>query len=381
MAKKDYYEVLGVTKNADKEEIKKAYRKMAMKYHPDRNPDDKKAEEKFKEAAEAYDVLTDDNKKAQYDRFGHAGMNNGGQSYQNVNVEDIFSRFGDIFGEGSPFVSFFGGGRTRQKRRGQRGGDLRITVSLTLEEVAEGVEKKLKLRRQTTCDTCSGSGADTPDDFSTCPTCAGAGEVRRQAGGGFFQQIVVTACPTCQGEGQIIKNSCKSCAGQGRIQKDDVITVKIPAGVSEGMQLSMRGKGHAGLRGGSTGDLIIQIEEKASELFERDGDNILHNLFISFPEAALGASVDVPTLQGKARIKIQAGTQSGKILRLKDKGLHNINGYGKGDLLIHVNVWTPKSLTSEEKTALEKFSKSKNFTPTPTKEERNFFSRVKEFFS
>ena len=385
MAKRDYYEILGVSKSTPKDEVKKSYRKLAMKYHPDRNPGDKAAEDKFKEAAEAYDVLMDDNKRARYDRFGHAGMQGGGGGYQDVNVDDIFSRFSDIFGEGSPFGSFFGGaaggGRGRQRRRGQRGGDLRITVKLTLQEIAEGVEKNLKIPRQVSCGTCSGSGAKNAGDYHTCQTCGGAGEVRRQAGGGFFQQIVVSACPTCQGEGRVITNKCGTCAGEGRTTGEDVINIRIPAGVAEGMQISKRGKGHAGLRGGSTGDLIIQIEEVASEVFERDGDNLIYQLFLSFPDAAIGTTAEVPTLSAKARFKVTPGTQSGKIVRLKGKGLPNINGYGVGDLVIHINVWTPKALTKEETAILEGLKDNKNFIPNPTSEDKSFFARVREFFA
>lgn len=383
MAKRDYYEVLGVSKGASVDEIKKSYRKLAMKYHPDRNPDDKAAEEKFKEAAEAYDVLTDDQKRAQYDRFGHAGMGQGGGFQGDFTMDDIFSRFGDIFGEGSPFESFFGGGggRTRRKRTGPRGGDLRITVALTLEEVSSGVEKKLKLKRQLPCDQCNGTGAENPGDYQTCPTCHGAGEVRRQAGGGFFQQIVVSACPTCNGEGRIIAKSCKKCRGEGRNPGEDIVTLNIPAGVAEGMQISRRGKGHSGVRGGSPGDLIVIIEEKAHEDFERDGDNLIHELYVSFPDAAIGTQVEVPTLSGKARFKIQPGTQSGKMVRLKGKGVPNINGYGTGDLIVHVNVWTPRNLTNEEKNMLSKLQNSANFQPNPSKADKSFISRVKEFFS
>lgn len=384
MSKRDYYEILEVTKTANADEIKKSYRKLAMKYHPDRNPDDPSAEAKFKEAAEAYDVLSDENKRAQYDRFGHAGLNQGmGGGYQNVNMDDIFSRFSDIFGEGSPFGDIFGGGRGGRTRRsrGQRGSDLRIAVKLTLEEVAAGVEKKIKLKRNVKCETCDGTGADSPSDFQTCSMCGGAGEIRRQAGGGFFQQILVSTCPTCQGDGRVINKSCASCKGEGRIPEDDLITIKIPAGVSEGMQISKRGKGHAGLRGGPPGDLIVQIEEKEHPDFEREGDNLLHELYISFPDAALGTTVEVPTIDGKARFKVNPGTQSGKMVRLKGKGIPSINGYGSGDLIVHVNVWTPKNLNSEEKKLLEKLQSSNNFTPNPTQSDKSFMSRVKEFFS
>lgn len=387
MAKRDYYEVLGVSKDAEQGEIKKAYRKMAMKYHPDKNPGDAKAEESFKEAAEAYDVLSSEDKKARYDRFGHAGMSGGGGGgYSSVNMEDIFSRFSDIFGGGgggSPFESFFGGGGGggRRRARGQRGSDLRVKVKLDMEEVYKGVEKKIKLRRMVSCDTCNGAGAENPSDFQTCGTCNGTGELRRQAGGGFFQQIVVTACPTCQGEGRTLSKACKSCAGEGREETIEVVEIPIPAGISEGMQLTMRGKGHAGRRGGSAGDLQILVEEKPHEFFSRDGDNVVYELFISFPDAALGRSVEVPTLGGKTRFKVSPGTQSGKVFRLKGKGLPNINGYGSGDQLIQVMVWVPKNLTSKERSQLETMQESDNFQPNPSGSDKGFFSRLRDMFS
>ncbi|MEM7657686.1 MAG: molecular chaperone DnaJ [Bacteroidota bacterium] len=383
MDKRDYYEVLGVSKGASKDELKKAYRKLALKYHPDKNPDNKEAEEKFKEAAEAYEVLSDDNKKARYDQFGHAGMGGAAGGYNARGFEDIFSQFSDIFGEGSGFESFFsGGGRGRGGRRrlGQRGGDIRIRMGLTLEEIGTGVEKKLKLNRQVICKACDGSGAEN-NSFTTCPTCNGSGEIRQQAGGGFFQQIVVSTCPTCQGEGRIITQSCKVCNGQGRVPEEDVVSLKIPAGVQEGMNLSVRGKGNAGLRGGSAGDLIIQIEEKPHDHFERDGENLIHELFISFPDAALGTQVEVPTLDGKVRIKVAPGTQAGKVVRLRNKGLPSLNSYNTGNLLVHINVWTPQELTGEERKILEKFREANNFLPNPTKEQKGFFSKIREFFS
>lgn len=388
MAKRDFYEILGVTKSSDAEEIKKAYKKLALKYHPDRNPGDAAAEEKFKEAAEAYEVLSDPQKKSSYDRFGHAGVGGaagGGQNFTNIN--DIFANFSEIFGEqggggGSPFDAFFGGGRQKQRRRGQRGQDLRIQLSLDLEEISKGVEKKIKLNRYTGCGTCAGTGAENGSAFRTCPTCNGAGEIRQQAGGGFFQQIVVTACPTCQGEGRIIERNCKSCEGKGRNMGEETLSVKIPAGVQEGMSLSLRGKGHAGLRGGETGDLIIQISEKKHELFERDGDNLIHELFITFPDAALGLKAEVQTIDGgKVRFDIKAGTLPGKVVRLRGKGLPNVNGYGVGDLLVHINIWVPQDLNSEERTILSKLRDAKNFKPNPGKSEKGFFARMKEFFN
>lgn len=385
MAKRDYYEVLGVGKSAEASEIKKAYRKLAMKYHPDRNPDDKAAEEKFKEAAEAYEVLSDEEKKSRYDQFGHAGLGGGGGGYGQVNVDDIFSRFSDIFGGGggSPFDSFFGGGggRQRTRRQGQRGSDLRIKVKLDLEEIAKGVDKKIKIKRMTSCGTCSGAGASSADGWRTCQTCNGAGEVRRQAGGGFFQQIVVSACPTCQGDGRILTKACGTCGGEGRQEETEVVEIRFPAGISEGMQLTMRGRGHAGRRGGSAGDLQILIEEKEHEHFLRDNDNVIYELFISFPDAALGTTVEVPTLSGKTRFKISPGTQSGKIFRLKGKGFPVINGYGTGDQLIQVNVWVPKSLSGKEKNQIEEMRESANFQPAPNGSDKGFFQRIKDMFS
>lgn len=382
MSKRDYYEVLGVSKSASKDEIKKAYRKLAMKYHPDKNPGDAAAEEKFKEAAEAYEVLHDDDKRPRYDRFGHAGVSGSGGGGGHVNVEDIFSRFSDIFGGGGGgFESFFGGGRSRQRRSGQRGGDLRMKVRMTLEEIYNGVDKKIKLKRYTTCGTCNGQGAASSDAYATCSTCGGAGEIRQQAGGGFFQQIVVRVCPTCEGEGRVITNPCQTCNGEGRVQSTDVIDVSIPAGIAEGMQLTMRGKGNAGKRGGPPGDLIILVEEIEHKDFERDGENVIYELFLNFADAALGTTVEVPTLSGKTRFKISPGTQSGKIFRLKGKGFPVINGYGRGDQLIQVHVWVPKSLSKDEKAALEKLRSSSNFDPSPSGTDKGFFQRIKDMFS
>lgn len=384
MSKRDYYEVLEVDRSASKDELKKAYRKKALKFHPDRNPDDKEAEEKFKEAAEAYEVLSDEQKRQTYDRFGHAGLGGAaGGGYSGRGFEDIFSQFSDIFGgDSGGFESFFSGGGRRggRRRRGQRGADIPIRMTLTLEDIATGVDKKLKLKRKVTCGSCSGTGAEDGTAFNTCPTCNGAGEIRQQAGGGFFQQIVVSTCPTCKGEGRVVSRSCKTCEGAGRTEEEDTVSVKIPAGVQEGMNLSVRGKGNAGLRGGSPGDLIIKIEEKPHDFFERDGDNLIHELFISFPDAALGTQAEVPTLDGKVRIKVAPGTQPGKVVRLRNKGLPNINGYGTGNMLVHINVWTPQELNSEERKTLEKLRSSTHFTPNPTKEQRGFFSKIREFF-
>lgn len=383
MSKRDYYEVLGVEKNVSKDDLKKAYRKMAIKYHPDKNPGDAAAEEKFKEAAGAYEVLSDEDKRARYDRFGHAGLEGGG--YQSANMEDIFSRFSDIFGQGSPFESFFGGGgggRGRRRSVGERGGDLRIKVGLDIGEIVGGAEKTLKYNRYLGCDTCGGTGAESSSDFQTCPTCNGHGEVRRQVGGGFFQQIVVSTCPSCSGEGRIITSKCGTCKGEGRTMGEEKFTVNIPAGISENMQIPKRGFGHAGKRGGNPGDLLIHIEEKESESFERDGDNLHHVTYVSFPDAALGTNIEVPTAPGGTKkFKVPAGTQSGKTFRLKGLGVPNIKGYGVGDLFVHVNVWVPKNLNGEERRIMDKLRKSNNFTPDPSKADTSFFGRIKEFFS
>lgn len=383
MSKRDYYEVLGVDKSVGAEELKKAYRKQAMKYHPDRNPGDQEAEEKFKEAAEAYEVLSDDNKRARYDRFGHAGMGGAaGGGYQEVDFSDIF---GNIFGEGSPFGDIFGGGggggRRRRRRRGQPGADLRVSLKLSLEEIATGVEKKIKLKRHLACDVCDGNGAASGTAYKSCPTCNGSGEIRREAGGAFYRHVVVDTCPTCQGEGRIISQACNKCEGKGRLLQEDVISVNIPAGVMEGHKLKLDGRGNAGIRGGRPGDLYIHIEEKASETFERNGDHLIHELYVSFPDAVTGTTVDVPTLNGKARFKVPAGTLPGKVVRLRGKGLPNINGYGAGDLFVQINVWTPKKVTAEERKILDKLRKSPNFQPGKERGEKGFMARMREIFS
>ena len=388
MAKRDFYEILGVARDASKDDIKKAYRKLAMQYHPDKNPGDAAAEDKFKEAAEAYEVLNDEQKRPMYDRHGHAGVSGNGGGAQ-VNMDDIFSRFSDIFGGGgggggSPFENIFGGGggRGRQRPRGQKGSDLRVKVPLNMEEIYDGVNKKIKLSRYATCETCSGIGAATMEGYRTCTTCNGAGEIRRQAGGGFFQQIMVSACPTCQGEGRVISAACGTCQGEGRTEISEVIDVRIPGGITEGMQITMRGKGNAGKRGGNPGDLIILVEETPHGEFERHGDDVIHELWLNFADAALGTSVEVPTLGGgKTRFKISAGTQSGKIFKLKGKGFPIINGYGRGDQLIQAHVWVPQNLSREERSALERFKESGNFSPSPTSSDKGFFQRIKDMFS
>jgi chaperone protein DnaJ len=382
--KRDYYEILGVSKGASQDEIKKAYRKVAMQYHPDRNPGDKAAEEKFKEAAEAYEVLSDADKRAQYDRFGHAGMSGNGRGFggQNVNMEDIFSQFGDIFGD-DIFGNFFGGGRRGggQRYRGVRGSNLRIKIKLNYEEIARGVTKQVKVKKYVVCGTCSGSGAKDRGSVQTCGTCGGSGQVRRVQNTFLGQMQTVTTCPTCNGEGSVVTAKCTSCKGEGRVYGEETVTLDIPAGVGEGMQLSLSGKGNAGERGGPPGDLIVLIEEEAHKELHRDGLNVAYELYITFPDASFGTTVEVPTIDGRAKIKIPPGTQSGKIFRLKGKGFPGVNSYEKGDQLIYVNVWTPQHLTAEERAMLEKLNNSPNFKPQPEKSDKSFFDKVREMFS
>jgi len=387
MSKRDYYDVLGIAKGALPEEIKKAYRKLAIKYHPDKNPDDKSAEDKFKEAAEAYEVLSSPEKKQRYDQFGHAGVGGaaggGGYGGGGMNMEDIFSQFGDIFGGGggSPFDSFFGGGgQSRGGRRVAKGSNLRIKVKLTLEEIANGAEKKIKVNKQVSCKTCDGTGAKDKSSVSTCSTCGGAGSVRRVTNTILGQMQTTATCPTCHGSGQQITAKCGSCHGDGTVRGEETISINIPAGVSEGMQLSMAGKGNAAPNGGVPGDLIILIEETQHETLKREGNNVVYDLHVSIPDAALGASVEVPTIDGKAKIKIEPGTQSGKLLRLKGKGIPEVNSYHRGDQIIHVNIWTPKALNSEERALLEKLRESQNFKPQPGKNDKSFFDKMKEYF-
>jgi len=389
MAKRDYYDVLGVAKGADADEIKKAYRKMAIKYHPDKNEGDKAAEEKFKEAAEAYEVLSNPEKRQRYNQFGHAanaGSANGGGygAGAGMNMEDIFSQFGDIFGGGgSPFEGFFGGGGRQGGaggRRVARGSNLRIKVRLSIEEIANGAEKKIKVNKQIVCKTCEGTGAKDKSSFQTCKTCGGQGAVRRVTNTILGQMQTTSTCPTCNGEGSVITSKCTVCHGDGLIRGEETITINIPAGVSEGMQLSMSGKGNAAPRGGVPGDLIILIEEIPHETLKRDGNNIIYDLHINFVDAAIGTSVEVPTIDGKAKIKIEPGTQGGKILRLKGKGVPEVNSYHRGDQLVHINIWTPKALSKEEREALEKLQSSPNFKPNPGKNEKSFFERMKEYF-
>jgi len=386
MSKRDYYDVLGVTKSASAEEIKKAYRKLAIKYHPDKNPGDKAAEDNFKEAAEAYEILSNAEKKQRYDHYGHAGVggaSGGGYGGGGMNMEDIFSQFGDIFGGGggSPFDSFFGGQQqSRGGRRVAKGTNLRIKVKLTLEEIANGTEKKIKVNKQISCKTCDGTGAKDRSSVSTCNTCGGSGAVRRVTNTILGQMQTTATCPTCNGSGQQITAKCNSCHGDGVVRGEETISINIPAGVSDGMQLSMSGKGNAAPNGGIPGDLIILIEETPHETLKREGNNVVYDLHVSIIDAALGYSVEVPTIDGKAKIKIEPGTQSGKLLRLKGKGIPEVNSYHRGDEIIHVNIWTPKALSSEERSMLEKLRESPNFKPQPGKNDKSFFEKMKEYF-
>ncbi len=380
MSKRDYYEILGVSKGASEDEIKKAYRKLAIKYHPDKNPDDKAAEEKFKEAAEAYEVLSDSEKRQRYNQFGHAGVSGsaGAGGYGGgMNMDDIFSQFGDIFG--GAFGGFGGGSGRSGGRRVNRGSNLRVKVKLTLQDIAHGVEKKIKVNKHVACKTCHGSGAKS-GNYDSCRTCNGSGVITR------VQQTILgamqtqTTCNVCHGEGKIIRDKCTTCHGDGIVREEEVITINIPAGVAEGMQLSMNGKGNAAQRGGINGDLLIVIEEEEHPQLKREGNHVIYNLGVSFPDAALGSTVEIPTIDAKVKIKIDPGTQSGKVLRLKGKGLPDVNSYGKGDMLVEISVYTPTALTAEEKKLLEQLKDSKNFIPNPNKKERGFFDRMKEYF-
>jgi len=387
MSKRDFYEILGVSKSASADEIKKAYRKVAMQYHPDRNPGDKAAEEKFKEAAEAYEILSDADKRAQYDRYGHAGVGNNGRGGfgggGGMNMEDIFSQFGDVFGEDF-FGNIFGGGqrgRGGQRSRGTRGSNLRVKLKLTYEEIAKGVTKNIKVKKYVGCNTCGGNGAKDKGSVQSCGTCGGSGQVRKVTNTFLGQMQTVTTCPTCNGEGSTVTAKCSNCKGEGRVYAEETVSIDIPAGVQEGMQMNVSGRGNAGERGGPPGDLIVLIEEEAHKELHRDGLNVAYGLHITFSEAVFGTQVEVPTIDGKAKIKIPAGTQSGKILRLKGKGFPAVNSYQKGDQLIHINIWTPQHISSEEKAMLEKLGASPNFKPQPDKSDKSFFDKIKEMFS
>lgn len=371
--KRDYYEILDLERTASPEEIKKAYRKVAIKYHPDKNPDNPEAEEKFKEAAEAYEVLGNAEKRQQYDRFGHEGVRDQAGRGPSMNMEDIFEQFSDIFG-GTPFGSFFRGAQA------SKGTNLRIKLKLTLLEVAQGTEKKIKVNRHLLCKACGGNGSLHGTSLAQCSNCQGTGKTYRVAHSLLGQVMTVVPCSTCQGAGNIIQTPCSTCNGEGRVYQEEVLSLKIPAGVSQGMQLSMAGKGNAPPHGGTPGDLIILIEEKEDDLFTREGNNLHYHLYISFIDAALGNDQEVPTLSGKAKIKLPPGTQNGKVLRLRGKGIKDIKDYTIGDQLVHIQIWVPQKLTKEEKTKLEALKNAPNFIPNPKKQKKSFFEKVKAFF-
>ena len=382
MAKRDYYEVLGVGRDASANDIKKAYRKLAIKYHPDKNPGDKEAEEKFKEAAEAYSVLSDADKKARYDQFGHEGLSGGaggGFNGAGMDMNDIFSMFGDIFGGGGfgGFGGFGGGGRAARPAK-SRGGDLRVKVKLNLQEISNGVTKKFKLKKYVACTHCNGSGAQG-SATETCPDCGGTGRVIRTQQSFFGMMRTEVPCPRCEGEGKIIKDKCPHCNGDGIVMGEEVVEVQIPAGVSEGMQLTMRGKGNAGKRNGIAGDLQILIEEEEHPTLVRQDNDLIYSLLLDIPTAILGGFAEVPTIDGKAKVTIEAGTQPGKVMRLRGKGLPTVNGYGRGDIIVNISVYIPETLSKDEKKSVEKFKDSENFRPSESIKEK-IFRRFKNFF-
>ncbi len=393
--KRDYYEVLGVNKNSTPDEIKSAYRKAALKWHPDKwvngtDAEKKTAEENFKEASEAYSVLSDENKKARYDRYGFAGMDGGSASggsgfggFGDFDLNDILnSVFGRGFDFGGGFSSFsgFGGGSSRGGTVKQRGSNIRVKVKLNLQEIAHGVKKKIKVSKYVACTHCHGSGSED-GSTETCPTCHGRGQVVQTVNSFFGQMQTASVCPTCNGTGTVIKKKCTHCGGEGIMKGDEIIDIDIPAGVGEGMQLTVRGKGNAGPHNGVNGDLLVLIEEEPHPDFERDESTLIYNLFITIPEAIMGTQAEVPTVDGKVRVKIAPGTQSGKVLRLRGKGLPILNGYGNGDMLVNVNVWVPKKINKKEEELLQQLAQSDNFKPNPTAEEKSFFSKIKDYFN
>jgi len=382
MSKRDYYEILEVPKSASAEEIKKAYRKKAIKFHPDKNPGDKKSEENFKEAAEAYEVLSDPEKRQRYDQFGHAGVGSaagGGFNGGNMNMEDIFSHFGDIFGGHFGGFGGFGGSQRGGGQRVRKGSDLRVKVKLNLAEIASGVEKKIKVKKYVTCSHCNSTGAAHGSSSTTCPTCNGQGRVMRVQQTILGQMQTAAECPTCGGDGKIVKEKCTHCSGEGIVREDEVITINIPAGVMEGMQLSVNGKGNAARRGGVNGDLLVLVEEEPHPELIRDENDLIYNLLLTVPMATLGGSVEVPTVEGKVKVTIAPGTQPGKVLRLRGKGLPSVNRYGTGDLLVNIGVYIPENLSKDEKAAIEKLSKSDNVKPNATAS-HNFFAHFRNMF-
>jgi molecular chaperone DnaJ len=390
MDKQDYYEVLGVPRSATQDEIKKAYRKLALQHHPDRNPGDKQAEEKFKQAAEAYEVLGDQTKRQRYNQFGHAGMR-GTDFRPFTDINDIFSTFSDIFGGGGFGGSIFDDmfsptGRQRQRHGAAApGSDLKLRLKLTMEEIATGVEKKLRLNKWKLCDTCGGTGATSSKASATCPACGGSGEVRQVSRSVFGQFVNITTCKNCNGDGKIIREPCHTCRGDGRVQGETTIKVSIPAGVSEGNYIPLRGEGNRGRRGGPPGDIIVVIDEEPHKVFVRNGDDVVLDLLVSFPEAALGADIEVPTLTGRARLRIEPGTQSGRVLRMRDKGIPHLNSFGRGDQLVRVNVWVPTRLASQDKSVLKQLAQSEHINPkegdTSANSSKSFFARVRKLFS
>ena len=380
MAKRDYYEVLGVGKSATDKELKKAYRKLAIKYHPDKNPDDKGAESKFKEAAEAYEVLNNPDKRARYDQYGHAGLEGGGFGGGfgggGMNMDDIFSQFGDIFG------SAFGGGGfggSRGGRRRSRGSNLRVRVKLTLEEIANGVEKKIKIQKDVGCDDCNATGAEN-GNLSTCGQCNGSGQRVQIVNTPLGRMQTSSTCNACNGQGETASSACGKCSGQGVVKKADEVSIKIPAGVEDGMQLSVSGKGNVAPRDGIAGDLIVLIEEIPHENLKRDGKNLHYDLYISYSDAVLGCNPEIQTISSKVKIKLDVGIQSGKILRLRGKGLPSVDRYGTGDLLVHVNVWTPQNIDKKQRAFFEACKDEGSFKPDPDKNNKSFFDKVKEMF-
>ena len=385
MAKRDYYEVLGVDKSASADEIKKAYRKLAIKYHPDKNPGNKEAEEKFKEAAEAYSVLSDADKKAKYDQFGHAGVDGAGPDFSggfgNLNdiLNDLFGgAVGGGFGGGFGGFGGFGGGQRRE--RVYRGRDIRVRVKLTLEEIARGVEKEISIEKNAPCPDCGGRGARNSSDIKTCPACNGTGQVQRVVNSFLGQTVTYSTCQQCGGEGKVISNPCHTCNGTGLVRQRETIKVKIPAGVEAGMQMTVQGEGHAAKNNGINGDLLVVIEEQEHPDFRREGSNLLYTKVISVVDAMLGCEVDIPCLDGKQKIKVEPGTQSGTVTRLRGKGLPSVNSYGTGDLYVKIAVWIPKKLTKEEKALFESMRHNESFKPNPTKEDKSFFEKLKDLF-
>ncbi len=384
MAKRDYYEILEVSKTVSQDDLKSSYRKMAIKYHPDKNPDNPEAEDRFKEASEAYEILSDADKRARYDRYGHDGVK-GGQDFHNFsNINDIFSAFGDIFGNsgrssgGSIFDDIFSsGGGGRGRNQGERGSDIKLRLNLTLEEVAKGVKKTIKLKRYTACTTCSGSGAKPGAGYKNCNTCQGAGEIRQVSRSMFGQFVNISVCNACSGTGKIVVEKCPTCLGECRTQVEENIDIEVPAGVDEGNYMPVQGKGHAGKRGGNSGDLIVIMEVKDNEFFHREGNDVIYNLPVSFPDAALGIEIPVPTLFGEEQVKIESGTQPGTEIRLREKGIPHLNSYRKGDQIIIVDVFVPKKLSSEEKAILKKLKDSDNFSTESQKSGGSFFKKMK----